>query len=310
MDKEGFTVTKSKRGIFDILEASSRDFSNGYLYREEVDRRSLEEKPEPFIFSTKVGKNSIGSAPGRKMYLLEGNAAACIAIPLHMFKSPLQIESFPIVCPSAVKDVANKYAPGKYLIKFPNDIACQEHGKKSGGVICRKEGKYCLNVFIFNIARYPGDELLRKEGLKACCMKCHKEGELPTPNDFHYEVAMRMLELFDTLKTPEDVINYTNVELNQFPGKSFKMQVNNPNADIYKDGFCWTRQTQNSLFKGYINGEEYEFQPYLFDYGYFEHYKGQDFEKEMDKNTRELKEQREKEKKEAEEKKKAEEKKE
>ena len=45
-----------------------------------------------------------------------------------------------VIC--AVKEAANKFAPGEYCMKFPNDVVCIKCGKKTGGILVRKEGKY------------------------------------------------------------------------------------------------------------------------------------------------------------------------
>ena len=309
MDKENFTLKVTQQGRWDILEVSDRNFQNGYLYREEIVKRSQQENPRPFIFNALDGRKATGTAASRVWIHVVGNAAAAIGIPMSMLRDPLAVEFFPFVAPNALKEVGNHYAPGAYCTKFPNDVVCLEHGKKSAGILSRKEHKFVVCIFGFNLVGCPPDDQLRTQGLRACYMKLHTQNPLPTPQEFSYAVAEKIFELYDQHRTLDEFHDWINKELNVYKKKTYRVEVHNPNADIYKDGFLWTQSHPNALTKGYLNGDEYDCgQAYLFDMVYYENFKGGDPNKKVaDETTKALKEQREKEKKEAEEKKKQEE---
>ncbi len=123
---------------------------------------------------------------------------------------------------------------------------------------------------------------------------------MPSIQEFNWAIGEATVELMNKFDTIQSYVDWVNAELGVFKKKTFRVEINNPNADVYKDGVLWTRDHPNALEKGYLNGEEYEAEPWLYDTAYYEG-KASSEEKVADRKTRELREQREKEKKEKEE---------
>lgn len=299
MEEGNYIPDFEPRGDFDFIKLTQRNCKSGYLYRYLVQERSKEEKPRAFIEQCTIVKGVTGTASSRKWISIAGNVSGIVAIPTHMLKDDIAVEFFSPIASMAIKEVGNMYAPGEYCTKFPNDVVCCKHGKKTCGILCRKEGKFVVAVFGFNLIEAPKDEQLRAQGLRACCLKNHSNN-IPTPEEFIYQCGVKILEVYKQLDTLDKILNMMNLELNVFEKKKFKIVMNNPNAEIYKDGVLWTPDHPNALTKGYLNGDDYIFLPYFFDVAYYENATNSNEEKEADKRTREYKEQKEKERKEKE----------
>ena len=69
---------------------------------------------------------------------------------------------------------------------------------------------------------------------------------------------MRTIELTKIYDTIDKVCDFINAGLNEYPSKTWHVEVNNRNADYEKDGVIWSSAYPNALTKGYLNGELYE----------------------------------------------------
>lgn len=258
-----------KIGIYDYIIVKHVNCATGYLHQKLTKERSKEEKPKPFLEQVDLPHNGVGGGNGRIWIGHLGNLHGVIGIPFHILRDKFAIEFFPILSTIALRDTMNKYAPGQYMRKFPNDIVCVEHTAKSGGVLCRKEGKFCLLVYTINLIWAPTDEMIRKEGLHACCLSRHTD-KVPSVEEFHYECANRTLEMCNKLYTDIDsVVKLMNESHTQYTKKSFKVVINNRNADLEKDGIMWTHEYPNALIRGYLNDHEYEYSTTLYDTEFF-----------------------------------------
>lgn len=256
------------RQIFDYIHVREINCKNGYNYTNIVQQRSQDQMPRAFIEDCDIIYGGAGTANGRVWIPYKGNLHGVIGFPFHMFRDQTAIELFSIVASYGIKDVCNKFAPGEYCSKFPNDVICKKHHRKTGGIICRKEGKFCLVIFALNLVKAPPDALLRKQGIRACCLRHHTKN-VPSSSEFLYATGMEILNLYNRLNSVYSIVNYMNESLSECGEKLFRAEINNPNADILVDGALWTRKFPNALTKGYLNGEEYENQETYFDTEYF-----------------------------------------
>lgn len=269
-------------GIFDYSYIDQeRDALEKVPYQYVIELKSKEENPKPFLEQVDVVHRVACTANSRVWIPYRGNIHGAIGIPLHMFKNSIEREFFPTFASFAIRDTCNKYAPGQYCSKFPNDVVCKDHGSKTGGILIRQEGKYAAAVFGLNLVQAPPTDLIRKDGLTACCLKNHCD-KLPTPCEFLEAAGMRIFELYKELYTLQKKVDYCNSSLGVYKKKTFYYEINNPNADPDKDGFLWTRKYPNALLKGYLRGELYEVGNSFFDREYFRADKGDSSEKAAD----------------------------
>lgn len=225
----------------------------------------MEEHPRPFIQHVAIGKNVNGAGKGRLWIHCEGNINGMICFTQNMFKTQMALNFLPYIGPFAIRDVANKYAPDEFFIKHPNDLVCRKHQAKTAGIVCRRQGKYCIMYFGLNRYSCPSQDLLRNEGLRACCLKEHCKSVIPKVIDFLYEVAQRVLELNEQYKEIDKLVELINDGLQEYQKKTFRIEVNNRDADCEKDGTLWCPQCPNALIKGYLNGELYDKKSTLYD---------------------------------------------
>lgn len=211
-----------------------------------------------------IGKNVQGEKAGRLWIHREGNINAMICFPKHIFKYRLSMEFFPYLAPFGVRDVCNKYSNDSYIIKSPNDLVCKEHMGKTAGFVCRRQGKFIIAYFGCNRYSAPPQNLLRNEGLTACCLANHCK-PIPKVVDFIYECATHILELGEKYHDIDPLMEYVNNCLAVYPKKFFRFEVNNRNADIDKDGLLMCKASPNALFKGFLTGVPYDVRSYLFD---------------------------------------------
>ena len=187
MDPKNYT----KRGNFLYLGVAGGDYRQGGFYRKVIkDWASKSDKPPAFIHNAEHFYNICGTSKSRIWIFGEGNIGATIGIPKYMFRDILAIECFPIFASLAVRDVCNKYAPGCYISKFPNDVVCKEHQGKTAGILLRRVDPYVCCVFGVNTQTHPPKEDLRKDGLNACSLKEHcpnPQGQSHQP--WHYPHA-------------------------------------------------------------------------------------------------------------------------
>ena len=77
------------------------------------------------------------------------------------------------------------------------------------------------------------------------------------------------VELMKELDTVDKIIEYENKFYNEYEN-NFNMSINNPNADLKKDGTFWTQKTPNALFKVDHKGMRYQYFSSFFDPIYFQ----------------------------------------
>lgn len=280
--KSVYKLECKQRGIYDIYHVGKTDAEKKYLYHDIVASKENETNPRPFIGIIEIPENGVGSADGRVWIPYPGNLHGSMGFPQSMFRNQLEIEFFPVLASFAIRDIMNKYAPGEYCSKWPNDVVCKKHGKKTSGILVRKEGKWIFLLFCINLVKAPEDKLLRKQGLRACCMKNHTDN-IPNIEDVFVEVGDRVMELVRENDDIHKIMDTMNKSLNEYMQKTYRVELNNPNADLLKDGTLWNRNFPNALTKGYMNGVPYEFGENYFDNVYY-HVKGNADEKEADKN--------------------------
>lgn len=276
-----------ERGIFDIIHVDTVNCTKKYLFHDIAMTKEKDENPRPFIDIIDIVKECTGSADGRVWIPFQGNLHGTISCPTTMFKSVFEVEFFPVLASFAIRDTMNKYAPGEYCSKWPNDVVCKKHGRKTCGMLCRKEGRWIFLSFGLNLVKAPDDKMLRKQGLRACCMKEHTQN-IPVIEDFFYECATHLLDLIKEYNTIEKVVDLMNLSLNEYQAKTYRVEINNPNADLLKDGTLWNKKFPNALTKGYMNGVPYEFNESYFDREYYKTTGNAD-EKQADKNHEENK---------------------
>ena len=271
----------TKVGIFDYSFMSDLDCLDTFPYRLVMKQKEKEGNPGPFLSQCDYVTRVACTSSTRKWIPYHGNIHGAIGIPLNYFPDNLRIEFFPTISSFAIRDTCNKYAPNQYLTKFPNDVVCKEHGCKTSGIMIRREGNYAICVFGLNLVEAPPDELLRKEGLHACCLKKHTD-KIPAPEEFMEAAGMRMLELIKKIDTPDKYADYFNDSFGIYEKKTFFVKINNRNADVVKDGFLWTRKFPNALFKGSLNGEVYEVEETFYDRDYYRVAEGEGDDKKAD----------------------------
>lgn len=253
------------RGEFKFIETPGGDFSDGIPYAKSCIAFSKLENPPIFIQSYGRYYNVACTHPERMWVCYDGNIGGTFSIPLKRFNNDdFKINAFPCLASFAIRDIANKYAPDCYFSKFPNDVVCKEHGSKTSGILIRKDGDYVSAIFGFNLVQAPKNDLLRTEGLTACCMKNHTSN-IPKRGDFICEACERTLELLNQVDTPEKFAELSNKGFNAMGPKLWKLVINNKDANIATDGWLWCSSHPNALFKGYLNGKPYDMRPYSYD---------------------------------------------
>ena len=199
---------------------------------------------------------------------MKGNILTFVALPLKHFENYFQEEVYPCLSQIALLDTFNHYCPGQYMIKFPNDIVCCEHVGKTSGALVRREEGYALFAPGVNSVAAPEGDQLRKHGIKSCCMKKHIVGELPTAEEFTELLYQNLRDVSKKYDTPEKVVEIMNKEYNKYD-KTYKLSINNPNADLKKDGTFWTQKFPNALFKVDHKGMRYQYFSSYYDPIYF-----------------------------------------
>lgn len=256
-----------ERGIFDYVKVDKVHCQRQYLYQRIIEAKKDEKNPKPFIEEIVIPVGGTGCKDGRLWIPYEGNLHGAIGIHLTMFDSIINQEFFPLIASLGIRDICNRYAPGEYCAKYPNDICCKKHGKKTAGILVRKESGWAICIFCINFVKSPPDTFLRKEGLKACCLSNHTKN-IPKISDFLYECGIYFFELLKQYNNIYKIMSWCNEGLSEYGDKIWRGEINNPNADILKDGALWTRDHPNALTKGYLNGEEYELNPTYYDVKY------------------------------------------
>lgn len=253
-----------KIGDFLYLQGPGVDVKYGYPYIKRVNELSKLDNPPPFIHDYGVSVNIPTVSSARMWLMFEGNVGAGVCIPKSYFKNNTHVHLAPIIGSFAVRDAYNHFAPGKYFSKFPNDVVCKEHIKKNCGILFRRNGKYVSIQIGANIATCPSDDVLRENGLQACCLANHVE-KAPSRREFCIVAAQKIIEFINKYDTPEKVMELTNTGFNEMGPKLYRIELNNPNANCEVDGSLWTEDHPNALFKGYLNGKEYSRSPWMYD---------------------------------------------
>ena len=224
MRQEDFSVDKfEKRGDYDLYHILEEDVSKGFLHIPILEDRKKQENPRPWAKIVDSAKNVTGSSDGRVWVNVKGNFGTLVAIPLKHFENIFQEEVYPVISHLALLDTVNYYCPGEYLIKFPNDIICKEHGGKTCGTLIRREQGYSLFAPGVNLFGAPEGGLLRKDGKTACFIQKHCKGKLPTPVEFTDRLFENLKNISKKYDTPEKVVEIMNKEYNKYD-KTYKFQ--------------------------------------------------------------------------------------
>lgn len=223
--------------------------------------RLSKECPDPLpycIINSDYASGQAGSKQDRMWVSIRGNIHSSYLIPRSVVKTPRQYNFFPMLTSFAIRDVLNKYAPDAFACKFPNDVICKAHESKIAGLCSIPTPRFVTTGFVMNLIAAPPEHLLRKEGLKACCLKTHTSN-LPEPEKLLSEVGDRLLELNDEINGDVDkFLTHFNDAFIPYVKKRFKIVVNNANADVEKDGTLWAPDWPNALFKGFLNDEPFD----------------------------------------------------
>ena len=250
------------KGDFDFYEVDVEDPIKSIIRKDICEHRLKEGNYKPWIKLSEIVQNVTGSADGRVWVSIKGNLHLVLTIPLKQFKSKFEEELFPTIADISVLDTFNHFAPGKYMLKFANDIVCKEHRSKTAGIL-RRRAFGCASVIMGgNLVQAPGAEKLRAQGITACCMKDHCDN-VPTPLEFStvlFKILMENLKKYDTV---DKIVEHQNLVFNEYEN-NYKMSINNPNADLEKDGTFWTQEYPNALLK--VDHKGMRFQYFKSDY--------------------------------------------
>lgn len=258
----------TQKGIFKYVIISKTDCKKMYPVEKTAKEFSSLDSLHPFISVVEGTSENIGGTEKGRLWIdFKGNFKGDFAFPESYFGSKIHAAFFPYISLFAIIDTLNKYAPGEYMFKYPNDIICKKHtGKTCGSAALRNYG-YLMCLYSVNFVAYPKDEILRKEGLHACCLKRHTD-KIPTFEDFVYECAMRTLEINKEYDTIDKLCDLSNRLMGEYTPKIFSIEINNRFADIDKDGITWCSSFPNALTKCYLNGIPYDLDNNFFDNGY------------------------------------------
>lgn len=251
-----------KLGRWEYCFIKGNDVPDGYgiALQDFHDRLVKEiEGPLPYlVFNTDYVSGQAGSKKGRMWVSIRGNMHPSFFYPRSIVKSAKQFNFLPIEASFALRDVLNKYAPGAFACKFPNDVICKEHDCKIAGITSVPTSHYLTIGYGMNTIAAPPDHLLRNEGLKACCLKNHMKN-VPTPEEFIPQFGERLLEVSEEIGDDVDkFLTIFNDAFIPYVNKRFKIVINNPNADVEKDGILWCPSLPNTLFKGYLNDKLFD----------------------------------------------------
>lgn len=219
--------------------------------------RSRAPNPRPFCDQCRFLTGSTGTHVGRKWIMIRGNISGSFSFPFCYFKNHVQQEFYPIFGTIAIKDTFNKFAPGEFTVKFPNDVICRKHWRKCCGTLFKKFENYAVGCVGIDIADCPKDEELRQWGIKACCLKKHTDN-IPSFEEFMCFTMRRVIELMNQYDTVEKIVEFINQEYGEFNKKSYKVIINNINADPAVDGITCCPGFPNALLKAYVNNVQYE----------------------------------------------------
>ena len=251
------------KGGYDLYKIEDEDFSKSFLRKTICEYRVSKGNKKIFICLWGRILNGVGSCPGRLWISYKGNLHMSISFPLSYFKSYFIEEMYPVVGNFGVLRTFNHFAPGQFMDKFPNDIVCKEHRKKCGGIQERRDFGYCHTMPNGNLVMAPRDDELRKFGLRACYLGKHAD-YVPSLDEFADEFYRQMVKAIDEFDTLDKILDYENKFYNEYEN-NFKLSINNPNADLKKDGTFWTLETPNALLKCDHKGMRYQYFSSWFD---------------------------------------------
>ena len=174
-----------------------------------------------------------------------------------MFKNYFEEEMFPLYSDYAVLETFNHFAPGQYIMKFPNDVVCREHRKKTSGILNRRAFGFAITGMGGNLIAVPGENELRKMGSGACCLSNHCD-KVPTQEEWMCEYYKKLMKIMKEYDTVDKIVEHQNLVFNEYEN-NYKMSINNPNADLEKDGTFWTQEYPNALFKVDHKGMRYQY---------------------------------------------------
>ena len=257
MNEDSKDISKFENaGPFDLYHFEHDDLDKRHVFREIIAQRKKDKLTRPFVKLTDMVDNGTGSADGRVWVSIKGNVHMLLAFPID-FKSDFEDEMFPLIIPIVLKETYNYFAPGEYMCKFPNDIICKKHKKKTSGALIRKIDGFVLIPVAGNLVGCPQNNQLRENSYGACCMKEHSD-KIPTPLEFalqFYRITMEMRYKYDSI---DKILDLQNTTMNEFES-NYKLSINNPNADLKKDGAFWTQDFPNAYLKVDHNGKRYQY---------------------------------------------------
>ena len=249
-------------GPFDLYHFEHDDLDKRHVFREICALRKKEKLTRPFVKLTDMVDNGTGSADGRVWVSIKGNVHMLLGFPVD-FKSDFEDEMFPLLVPIFIRDTFNYFAPDQYICKFANDIVCKEHHRKTCGLLVRKMEGYILISVAGNLVGCPKNDQLRKNSYGACCMKEHCD-KVPTPLEFALQFCRIVMENRYKYDTIEKVLEIHNKSMNDY-GPPYEVSINNPNADLKKDGAFWTQDFPNAYLKVDYDGKRYQYFPSHYD---------------------------------------------
>lgn len=252
------------KGSYDYREVEEGDCELIRPCFAAIETNSKQEHPRIFAEQCCLLKNVPGSKKGRMWKAIKGNMSACIAFPLEYFESPMSLEFFPVLGAIGIKRAFNKFAPDQYDSKYPNDIVCKKHWRKTCGMLYKKNLKYAFTTFGVDLVDCPNDDELREHGLKACCIKKHTD-KVPTFEEFLCAAVEYIIEILKEANTPEKIVEIVNSNFQAYKRKSFFIEINNAKADCSKDGAMYCPEFPNAMMKGYVNGQLYCVDENLYD---------------------------------------------
>lgn len=255
---------------FDYYRIAHVDCGKGYFFQKVIKKRNEQKITRPFIAEVDHMDNAVGSADGRVWISIPGNFGTTVGIHESYFKNKWEIEVFPLIAPFSLRETCNHFAPGKYMNKFPNDLCCKEHNRKTAGMLIRNEGGWVLFGYAFNLLHTPEEKDLRVHSYGACCFKEHCDPDkIPTPEQFSLYNAKLVLEMQKKYDTNQKILDLVNIGFNERDPGNYKIEINNPNADLEKDGTFWNTKYRKALFIVHVNGYIYQYFERYYDNMYY-----------------------------------------
>lgn len=162
-----------------------------------------EGKKDNFLLNCDEQTHGRGSGD-RKWASQKGNALTTLNIKEeYMPKDTLKL--VPFIIAISVCENLNKIARDKFVIKWPNDILCNELYKVCGILVDKYKNFYQLS-FGINLVQCPDSSQIRKGGRTACKLENHSNS---TPNPLEFSIMLckdicQKLQTYDQKKIIEE----------------------------------------------------------------------------------------------------------